>query len=144
MFLGLTQFFVQNTYAQKDSYKFNDEITKVIKVKLMEKLSVDENTADNYIKITKSFQSSLKNLSSKQRKIYKDIENNLNAPDIASKIEEITDIDIQIANLKKEYYTNLKAIFTPKQIAQSIILQRDLIKKVKSEVDKRKKKKRRD
>ncbi|HCN37696.1 MAG TPA: hypothetical protein DIS94_08305 [Bacteroidetes bacterium] len=110
----------------------------------MEKLSIDENTADKYLTLTKNFQSSIRTLSSNQRKIYKELESNLDSPDLSSKIDEITNIDIQIANQKKEYYNNLKSIFTPKQIAQSIILQRDLFKKVKSEVDKRKKKKKRD
>jgi len=142
--LVLTFLTVNLSFAQKDNFKFSDEVNKVLKSKLMEKLSIDENTADKYLTLTKNFQSSIRTLSSNQRKIYKELESNLDSPDLSSKIDEITNIDIQIANQKKEYYNNLKSIFTPKQIAQSIILQRDLFKKVKSEVDKRKKKKKRD
>lgn len=142
--LVLTFLTVNLSFAQKDNFKFSDEVNKVLKSKLMEKLSIDENTADKYLTLTKNFQSSIRTLSSNQKKIYKELESNLDSPDLSSKIDEITNIDIQIANQKKEYYNNLKSIFTPKQIAQSIILQRDLFKKVKSEVDKRKKKKKRD
>ncbi|MBE2254694.1 MAG: hypothetical protein IAE65_00710 [Ignavibacteria bacterium] len=142
--LVLTFLTVNLSFAQKDNFKFSDEVNKVLKSKLMEKLSIDENTAEKYLTLTKNFQSSIRTLSSNQKKIYKELESNLDSPDLSSKIDEITNIDIQIANQKKEYYNNLKSIFTPKQIAQSIILQRDLFKKVKSEVDKRKKKKKRD
>jgi len=65
------------------------------------------------------------------------IESNLDAADMNTKTDRLFEIDKSIENSKNEFYDNLKTIFNYKQIAQTLIFQRNLKQFLKKELKKR-------
>ncbi|HEX2788092.1 MAG TPA: hypothetical protein VHP32_09320 [Ignavibacteria bacterium] len=137
-----------DSYAQNDRDDFKQKLDQVRKEKFIEKIKVDDATADRYFQVTNTFMETMKDLNQSQRRIMKSIEDNPDASDIESKLNQFIENEAKIGNVKKEYYESLKTFLTPKQVAQTIIFQRQFMKKLKNEVDKRrgkdKKKRKRD
>jgi hypothetical protein len=138
LFFIIALFFSADSYAQDDRDKFRQEIDKIRKEKFIERTKVDDATADRYFQVTNTFMETMKSLNQQQRRLMKSIEDNPDASDIDSKLNQFIENEDKIGNVKKEYYENLKTFLTSKQVAQSIIFQRQFMKKLKNEVDKRK------
>lgn len=137
-----------DSYAQNDRDDFKQKLDKIRKDKFIEKIKVDDATADRYFQVTNTFMETMKDLNQSQRRLMKSIEDNPDASDIESKLNQFIENEAKIGNVKKEYYESLKTFLTPKQVAQTIVFQRQFMKKLKNEVDKRrgkeKKKRKRD
>jgi hypothetical protein len=144
----LTLCFAVNSYAQNDRDDFRQKLDQIRKDKFIEKIKVDDATADRYFQVTNTFMETMKDLNQSQRRLMKSIEDNPDASDIESKLNQFIENEGKIGNVKKEYYESLKTFLTSKQVAQTIVFQRQFMKKLKNEVDKRrgkdKKKRKRD
>lgn len=125
-----------NSYSQNDNKK---KFRTLVKQKLMEKLDISDSIADKYINLYNKNREDIKKLQQEKRTLMKDIEDNFDAADISDKIDRLVDIDLQIDKIKKEFINEAKTFLTPKQIAQSIIFQRNLKLFLAKEIKKKKK-----
>jgi hypothetical protein len=116
--------------AQEDSSMTNSRtrLRKAIKEKLMEKLNIDGATADKVIKLSNEQRKIISEYAKEKRQTIKYIEDNPDAGDIMAKINGLLEIDDKINKSRKDFLEELKTILTPKQIAQSIIFQKNLRK----------------
>ncbi|MCE1166367.1 MAG: hypothetical protein LWX07_13295 [Bacteroidetes bacterium] len=123
---------VTGVYAQKDTS--DRKLNKVIREKLVEKLGIDESTADKVISLHVKHRQDMKEIKKQQEDYMKDILDNPDSPDIQTKLETLIDLDNKIYLKKKEFYENLKSYLTPNQIAQSMSFIRDVSKFMKKEM----------
>jgi hypothetical protein len=116
--------------AQEDSTLTNSRtrLRKAIKEKLMEKLNIDDATANKVIKLSNEQKKQVAEYTKEKRQTIKYIEDNPDAGDIMSKINGLLEIDDKINKSRKDFLEELKTFLTPKQIAQSIIFQKNLRK----------------
>jgi hypothetical protein len=116
--------------AQEDTTFTNSRIKlrKVIKEKLMEKLNIDDATANVFIKLFNEQKKSIGDYNKEKRQIFKSIEENPNSGDVSGKISTLLDIDDKINKSHRDFITELGKILTPQQIAQSLIFQKNLRK----------------
>lgn len=114
----------EDTTSQNHHSRFN----KAIKEKMMEKLNIDEATADKVIRISNEQKKTISGYVKEKKQITKYIEDNPDASDIMNKIDEFISIDDKINKAKKVFIDELKVILTPKQIAQALTFQKNLRK----------------
>ena len=144
--------FISNNYsdAQVDSTKekFVNRIRKVLKEKLIEKLEFDEQTADKYVELYYIAADETVELNEQRMKTFRYLEKNPEAEDIDQKLDELIEIDIKIADLRKDFLLGIKEILTTKQTAQAVVFQnkfnrflREQINKFKKDMKKRPKRK---
>lgn len=128
-------------FAQKgnDNKPYRDEIDKIMKQKFMEKVNVDESTANNFFTMFKENNKKIRMLNKEKKEILESIEGNPDAADIDSKIDKLLDIETKIIEQKKSFMSELKTILTPQQIAKTIILQRNFEKEFKKQIIKQRK-----
>lgn len=143
LFCVIALMFAADSYAQNDREDFKQKLNQVRKEKFIERVKVDDATADKYFQVTDVFLKQIKDLNQSQRTLVKSMKDNPNASDIESKLNQYIDNESKIGNIKTEYYQNLKTFLSTTQVAQAIVFQREFIKKLKDEVDKRKGKKKR-
>lgn len=127
--------------GKDDRKDFREKIQKLRKEKLIEKLNISETTADKVFEMEGSMVDEIREYQKEKRETFKEIENNPDATDIDSKLNRILDLDIKTAEAKKSYYTNLKEILTPKQIAEAMVLQMKFNKKLREQFKKKRKNK---
>lgn len=137
--ISLVLFIGTNAYSQKDSSRSKDKLKKVVKEKLMERVGLDESTADKLIEMTAENRKLLKDLQKKRKEIAEYIFDNPDNSDMGSKLDELFDIETKINKARSDHYLNLKSFLTPSQIAKSMVFQKDLLKFMKKEMDKKKK-----
>lgn len=116
--------------AQEDTSMTDSrqKLKKAIKEKLMEKLNIDEPTANNFFKLFNEQRKVTNGYNKEKRQLMKSIEENPDASDVIKKINELIEIDDKINKSRKEFVIELQKFLTPKQIAQSIIFQKNLKK----------------
>lgn len=143
LFCVIALMFAANSYAQNDREDFKQKLNQVRKEKFIERVKVDDATADKYFQVTDVFLKQIKDLNQSQKTLVKSMKDNPNASDIESKLNQYIDNESKIGNTKTEYYQNLRTFLSTTQVAQAIVFQREFMKKLKDEVDKRKGKKKR-
>ncbi len=121
-------------YSQIDNKK---KLQRIIRQKFIEKLEISDSLGDKFFKIYNKSINDIRVLNKEKKDLMESIENNLDASDMSSKTDRIFEIDQQIENSKKDFYTELKTIFNYKQIAQTIIFQRNLKQFLNKELRKR-------
>ncbi len=119
-------------YAQRDSS--GRKLKKVIREKLVEKIGIDETTADKVITLQTKHRKEIKELRKLQADYLKDITDNPESQDISSKLDAFVDCDNKIYQKRKEFLDDLKSFLTPKQIAQMMSFSKDLSKFMKKEM----------
>ncbi|HEY5124022.1 MAG TPA: hypothetical protein VIK14_09830 [Ignavibacteria bacterium] len=120
--------------AQNDNLK---KYQKLLKAKITEKLNISDSLADKYFEFFNQSREGIKKLNKEKIEIIQSIEDNPESSDISTKIDRLLEIDQLIENYKKEYFNNLKTIFSPSQIAKSIIFQKNLRQFLKKEIKKK-------
>lgn len=120
--------------------KMNEELKKIRKQKYLENVtSVDEVTADKYFEVFDANFESVMKLNRQRKETLEYIEKNLEATDLATKMEDLLDIEGKILEKKKDLYTQLRTFLSPKQLAQSMIFQVKFNKELKKQIDKKRK-----
>jgi len=137
----LAMLFCSSLYAQP---KMNEELNKIRKQKYMEKVQVDNSTADRYFSLFDENFKTMMKYNREKRETMKYIEQNIDAGDVSAKMDEVLALESKILDLKKSFLNDLKTFLTPKQIAQSFIFQKKFNDGLKKEINKKKKKKRSD
>ncbi len=119
-----------SVYSQEDTLNIGSKhkLRKVIKEKLMKKLEIDEITAEKFTKLYNEQIKLIVEYNKNKREIMKSIEENPDSKDVMNKIEELIEIDSKIIKARKDFISELQKFLTPKQIAQSIIFQKNLRK----------------
>ena len=119
-------------YAQRDTT--GKKLNKVIKEKLVEKLGIDEGTADKVMGLYSKHRKDMKELKKQQMDYMKEVMENPESADIQTKLETLIELDNKVYLKKKELYEGLKQYLTPKQIAQSMSFVREVSKFMKKEM----------
>ena len=119
------------SYAQNNNLK---KYQKLLKQKLTVKLEISDTLADKYFEFFKISRNEIKKLNKERNETMEAIEENPESLDINAKIERLLEIDQSVENSKKDFIKNLKTIFTPAQIAKTIIFQRNLQKFLKNQI----------
>jgi hypothetical protein len=116
--------------AQEDTTLNNsrNKLRKVIKEKLMEKLNIDDATANKFIKLFNEQKKVIQDYNKEKRQLFKSIEDNPNSGDVSNKISSLLDIDDKINKSRRDFIADLGKILTPQQIAQALVFQKNLRK----------------
>jgi Spy/CpxP family protein refolding chaperone len=115
-----------------------DEITKILKQKFIDKVQVDDATADKFFRLYEDNNRKMKDINKQKREVMKYIEANPDAADIEQRLNDLMSLEEQALQQKKNFYNEAKGILTAKQLAQSIVLQSNFRKFLKEEIRKRK------
>lgn len=115
-----------NATAQQDTSTRKGKFQKVVKEKFMEKVGVDEKTADKFMEAMKFHKDEMKQLHQKRMSSMKEITDNPNSADVQTKLEELVDIDYKMHVSRKNFFLELKTFMTPQQIAASLSFQKDM------------------
>lgn len=131
--------------AQEDTSNLSSrqKIRKAIKEKLMNKLEINEETADKFMNLYNEQVKVVKEFNKERKDLMKSIEDNPGAPDVMTKINDLITIEDKITKSKKDFIADLQKFLSPKQIAQVLIFQKNL-KNIFFEGKKRGKDKRKD
>ena len=116
--------------AQEDTAVYNSKIKlrKAIKEKLIEKLNIDEETANKFLKLLNDQKKTIEEYNKEKKSILKYLEDNPEAADAMDRINEFMNIDDKINKSRKDFIEELKKIMTPQQISKAIIFQKNLRK----------------
>jgi len=125
-FIGISTF----SFAQEDTSLTNSrmQLKKVIREKLIEKLGIDEVTADKFLKLFNDERKQISELTKEKRNVVKYLEDNPDAVNAMEKINELLAIDDKINKSRRDFIEELKKILTPQQIAKALIFQKNLRK----------------
>ena len=127
-----------------DRKNFREKLFTLKKEKLMEKMNLDEVTADKVFGVVRETMEQIGEYNKQKRLTYQYIEQNPDASDIDAKINELLDFDVKIANAKKDQYDKLKEFLTPSQIAKAYLFNRNFDKELKKKLKDFKKEGKRD
>ncbi len=122
-----------------DKKKFKEEINKIMKVKLIDSVGMDEATAEKFLNLYRSHNKEIRSLSKDKRELMKSIETDPGAPDINTKFDKMLDIETSILEKRKNFLMELKAFLTPQQIAKTLILRKKIGREIRKEVMKHRK-----
>lgn len=104
------------------------ELHKAVKEKFMEKLSIDESTANKFFTLYGEQRKLISGYNREKKDIMKNLEDNPDASDVMTKLNQLLEIDDKITKAKKDFISDLQKFLTPKQIAQTITFQKNLKK----------------
>jgi hypothetical protein len=126
LFLSVILFaFTVCTYGQVKNDGIRDKIEKIKMEKLINKLGLDDMTAEVFTQKYKNFVSVIKDLNQKRVKTYKlMIENLQSGNGLDTLVDQLLDYESKIAKERDNFAADLKTILTPKQIATMIVFER--------------------
>jgi len=128
------------SYAQDDDPKyFRRRIRKVVIERFIEKLQIDEQTAEIVVDLETKNRNEIGKLNKQRFSIYKYFEDNPEAEDAEQKLDELIDIENKITEQRKNLLIDLKQILTPQQIAQALVFQMKFTKFLREQIEKHKK-----
>jgi len=112
-------------YSQDKADKFRDKI-EIIKIeKLIEKLELDDNTAEIFTTKYKDFSKHIKDLNKKRFAAYKLMVENLESGSgLDTLVEQVLGYESRINDEREKFAEDLKTILNPKQIAIMIVFER--------------------
>jgi Spy/CpxP family protein refolding chaperone len=140
IFLILFFFTAGFSFAQRDGKrKTSDGLDKVLKQKVMEKLNFDESTADRLLLAYQDNKKQMRAINKERKEIMESIELDPGATDIELKLEKMLEIETKIADLRKNFFTELKTFLTPQQIANTLILRKNFHKELRKQMSKQRK-----
>jgi hypothetical protein len=122
------------SYSQNDTSRSKEKLRKVVKEKLIEKLNIDEATANKFIDIAAAQRKEMKEYMKKKNELTDYIFENPQSSDVGTKLEDLMDTENKINQSRNDFYTKLKAFLTPNQIAQSMVFQKELMKFMRKEM----------
>lgn len=127
-------------YGQRgDEKPGKDEINKLMKQKLMERLSLDESSADKFLSVSKENNQAIRKLNKERKDIMESIELDPSAADIDTKLDRIIDLESQIVEQKRTYFKELRTFLSPQQVAKTLLLKRRFDKELRKEINKKRK-----
>lgn len=111
--------------SQVKSDNFRDKIEKIKIEKLINKLELDDNKAENFTSMYKDFSMLIKDLNKKRFTAYKLMVENLESGSgLDTLVEQVIGYETQINGEREKFTEDLKTILTPKQIAKMIVFER--------------------
>ncbi len=136
--LLLSVILISFSSLQAQPKKITDELKQIRKQKYLESVSVDDATADKYFEVYDENFGAIMKMNKQKKDNMEYIEKNIDASDVSTKLDEILDLDAKILEKKKDLYTQLKTLLSPKQLAQSVIFQLKFNKELRKQIDKKK------
>ena len=111
--------------AQEKGDKFRDKIEKIKIEKLINKLELDENSAEVFTAKYKDFSRLIKDLNRKRFNAYKLMVENLESGSgLDTLVDQVIGYETQINDEREKFAEDLKTILSPKQIATMIVFER--------------------
>lgn len=111
----------------------------MLKEKLIEKLELDEQTADKYVELYYIAADETIKLNEQRMKAYRYLENNPEAADVDQKLDELIEIETKLTDIKKDFLLGIKEILTTKQTAQAVVFQNKFNRFLREQINKFKK-----
>ncbi len=104
---------------------FRDKIEKIKIDKLVNRLELDDNTAEQFKTKYKDFSLKVRELNQKRVAAYKQMVENLkNGNPVDTLVNQVLDYESQLYTARENFSEDLKTILTPKQIALMIVFER--------------------
>lgn len=111
--------------SQVKNNNIRDKIEKIKLEKLINKLELDDKTAEVFTEKYKNFVSVIKNLNQKRVESYKLMVANLKSGEgLDTLVDRVLDYENRIAKERDDFAADLKTILTAKQIATMIVFER--------------------
>ncbi len=126
--------------AQPDTSRqmMRQELDKIMKDGLIEKVGLSETTADMFMSNLDEERRNIRELMDERKDLMQDIDFDPGAADIEQKLDRVFDIDIQIAGMKKEFKNRLRQFMSAQEIAKTMKFRRKFEKELRKEIGKRK------
>lgn len=136
-FLSTVSVFGQIEESKKPG---REDIEKIMKQKLMDKLSFDESTADRFLNSYKENNRKIRQLNKEKKELMETIELDPSAQDIDSKLNQMLDIETQMLEQRRSFFSELRTYLTPQQIAKTMLLRKNFQKEFRKEIQMQRKK----
>jgi len=123
------------SFSQRgNNNNFSDEIGKAMKQKLMESVNLDEATANKFVELRKEKMKQMRDLMREKRDLMKQINDNPDAADIESKLNNILDLETKAIEVRRNHINEMKLFMTPQQIAKSMIFIKKFNKEFRNQI----------
>jgi hypothetical protein len=126
-----------SAYSQDEPLK--DGIDNVLKQKLIDKLGLDNATADKFLQSYKENNMKIRSIMKEKKDLMETIELDPSSSDIDSKLNKMLDLESKIVDQKKDFFKNLQSFLTSQQIAKTIILRKNFDKELRKEINQKRK-----
>lgn len=137
--LALILAFCSPAQSQNDSarMKMRQELNNLMKEKLVEKVGLSASTADQFMLKLEENGGKIRDLMKEKREIMDDIDLDPGAADVETKLDRSLDIDIKIAELKKEFKTELRQFMSAQEIAKTMKFRKKFDRELRQEIRKK-------
>lgn len=127
------------SYAQSDTVRKGkrEELNRLLKEKLIERVGLTESKADRFISAFESNSKEVRVLLRERRGLKDDIELDPGAADIENKLDRSMDIDVELAERKRAFKNELKQFMTPQEVAKTLIFRQKFEKQLRKEIRKK-------
>lgn len=100
------------SYSQNDTSRSKEKLRKVVKEKLIEKLKIDEASADKFIEIAAAQRKEMKEFIKKRKELTDYIFDNPQSSDVGAKLDDLMDTENKLNQSRNDFYTKLKSFLT--------------------------------
>jgi len=125
---------------EHDGKKFNDEIDTIMRQKLVERLGLDESSADKFVTTYKDNNKQIRMINKERKELFRSIELDPAATDMDSKLDKMLELETKIVDQKKIFFNELRLFLTPQQIAKTMLLRKNFEKKLRKEINNKRRK----
>lgn len=126
------------SYSQRDGdrKKFRDGIDTIMKQKLIDRLGVDESSADKFLNVYKDHNKQVRIIHKEKKDLMETIELDPGASDMDSKLDKMLELETKIVDAKKSFFNELRTFLSPQQIARTLILRKNFEKEFRKQINK--------
>jgi len=131
-----TSLFAQRNEQPGEWGRMGGKIEQLEKIKIIEELDFDEETAIRFFVRRNKHRENQKDLIEKRDLFYKDLADEVDSEDegkLKSKVDKIFQIENEMLNNRKEFLYSLNDFLTEKEIAQLILFEFNFRKEVRSQ-----------
>ncbi len=127
------------SFSQRDSMRaeMKEQLTRLMKERLVEKVGLSESSADRFMQALESNGSQVRALMKERRELMDEIDFDPGAQDVEKKMDRSIEIDIQIAELRKSFKSQLREFMSAQEIAKTMKFRKMFEKELKKEIRKK-------
>ena len=127
------------SFSQRDSMKaeMKEKLGKLMKERLVEKVGLSEISADKFMKALDENGIQVRALMKERRDLMDEIDFDPGAQDVEKKMDRTIEIDIQIAELRKSFKSQLREFMSAQEIAKTMKFRKKFEKELRKEIKKK-------
>lgn len=127
------------SFSQRDSMRaeMKEQLTILMKERLVEKVGLSQSSADRFMQALNENGAQVRALMKERRELMDEIDFDPGAQDVEKKMDRSIEIDIQIAELRKSFKSQLREFMSAQEIAKTMKFRKMFEKELKKEIRKK-------